>query len=81
VECTVVGFAGSAYLNTVHNLPLSGFLLLSFSLSFLIDTYRNFGSNRCNSLILNITLMFLSHEPCALMSPLLLLRIQSIPKP
>ena len=78
----MVGSAGSAGLYAVHNLPfVSPFLVFSFSLVFSIVHLPQFGSNRCNSFVLNFTLVFLSYEPCAHLSPLFLLRIQSIPKP
>ena len=59
----MVGSAGSAGLYAVHNLPfVSPFLVFSFSLVFSIVHLPQFGSVRCNSFVLNFTLMFLSHE-------------------
>ena len=60
----MVGFAGSADLYAVHNCTVvSLFLVFSpfryRSRSFI---YRKLGSVRCNSFVLNFTLMFLSHE-------------------
>ena len=65
MECAVVGCAGSADLKAVHNLPLSAFsLVLSFSLTFSIVIYRNSDRSVATPFgFLNLTLVFLSHEP------------------
>ena len=52
----MVGFAGSADLYAVHNVPLSASssIVFSFSLLFRSFNYRKLGSVRCNSFVLNV---------------------------
>ena len=60
----MVGFAGSADLYAVHNVPLSASSLVFSPFRYCSRSfiYRKLGSVRCNSFVLNFTLMFLSHE-------------------